>query len=85
MLVSLLQKSKNFTEKKWDFNLDVNTKGVFLCCQQAISKMRKNNTRSIINMASGQAEMALLSPHYAASKFGVMGLTSLAKEVIQRI
>ena len=47
-------------------------------------KMRKNNTGgSIINMASGQpGDGFIYTPHYAASKFGVMGLTqSLAKEV----
>ena len=44
--------------------------------------MRKNNKGgSIINMASGQARDGFIyTPHYAASKFGVMGLTqSLAK------
>ena len=47
-------------------------------------KMRKSKKGgSIINMASGQARDGFIyTPHYAASKFGVMGLTqSLAKEV----
>tara|TARA_X000000950_G_C13916412_1_gene661191 strand:- start:2045 stop:2830 length:786 start_codon:yes stop_codon:yes gene_type:complete len=82
--VITIAKVEDLTEKEWDFNLDVNTKGVFLCCQQAIMKMRKNkNGGSIINMASGQARDGFIyTPHYAASKFGVMGLTqSLAKEV----
>ena len=82
--VITIAKVEELTEKEWDFNLDVNTKGVFFCCQQAISKMRKNNKGGrIINMASGQARDGFIyTPHYAASKFGVMGLTqSLAKEV----
>jgi meso-butanediol dehydrogenase/(S,S)-butanediol dehydrogenase/diacetyl reductase len=39
----------------------------------------------LINTASGQArEGFIYTPHYAASKFGVMGLTqSLAKEVAE--
>ena len=37
--VITIAKVEDLTEKEWDFNLDVNTKGVFLCCQQAISKM----------------------------------------------
>jgi len=30
------------TEAEWDKVLDVNTKGVFLCCQEAIARMRKH-------------------------------------------
>ena len=75
--VITIAKVEDLTEKEWDFNLDVNTKGVFLCCQQAIMKMRKSKKGgSIINMASGQARDGFIyTPHYAASKFGVMGLT----------
>ena len=40
--VITIAKVEDLTEKEWDFNLDVNTKGVFLCCQQAILKMRAN-------------------------------------------
>ena len=50
--VITIAKVEDLTEKEWDFNLDVNTKGVFLCCQQAIMKMRKSKKGgSIINMA----------------------------------
>ena len=31
--VITIAKVEELTEKEWDFNLDVNTKGVFLCCQ----------------------------------------------------
>lgn len=75
---------ENLTEKEWDDTMDVNTKGVFLCCQEAIRHMRKSgNGGKLINTASGQARDGFIyTPHYAASKFGVMGLTqSLAKEV----
>lgn len=75
---------EDLTEKEWDDTMDVNTKGVFLCCQEAIRYMRKSgNGGKLINTASGQARDGFIfTPHYAASKFGVMGLTqSLAKEV----
>ena len=72
------------TEKEWDNVMEVNTKGVFLCCQEAISRMRKHKRGGrLINTASGQARQGFIyTPHYAASKFGVVGITqSLAKEV----
>ena len=82
--VITIAKVEDLTEEEWDLNLDVNTKGVFFCCQEAISRMRKTGTGGkIINMASGQARDGFIfTPHYAASKFGVVGITqSLAKEV----
>jgi meso-butanediol dehydrogenase/(S,S)-butanediol dehydrogenase/diacetyl reductase len=72
------------TEAEWDKVMAVNTKGVFLCCQEAIARMRKHNRGGrLINTASGQARQGFIyTPHYAASKFGVVGITqSLAKEV----
>jgi meso-butanediol dehydrogenase/(S,S)-butanediol dehydrogenase/diacetyl reductase len=71
------------TEQEWDRVLAVNTKGVFLCCQAAARYMMKQGYGKIINNASGQArEGGIYSPHYAASKFGVIGMTqSLAKEL----
>lgn len=82
--VITIAKIEDLTEKEWDLNLDVNTKGVFLCCQEAIRYMRKSGKGGkLINTASGQARDGFIyTPHYAASKFGVMGLTqSIAKEV----
>lgn len=79
-----IAKVEDLTEKEWDDTMEVNTKGVFLCCQEAILRMRKyGNGGRLINTASGQARDGFIyTPHYAASKFGVMGLTqSLAKEV----
>lgn len=74
---------ENLTEREWDDTMSVNTKGVFLCCQEAIRHMRNNGGGRLINTASGQARDGFIyTPHYAASKFGVVGLTqSLAKEV----
>jgi meso-butanediol dehydrogenase / (S,S)-butanediol dehydrogenase / diacetyl reductase len=72
------------TESEWDKVMEVNTKGVFLCCQEAIARFRKHGRGGrLINTASGQARQGFIyTPHYAASKFGVIGITqSLAKEV----
>lgn len=82
--VITIARIESMTESEWDRVMAVNTKGVFLCCQAAIARMRKHNQGGrLINTASGQARQGFIfTPHYAASKFGVVGLTqSLAKEV----
>jgi meso-butanediol dehydrogenase/(S,S)-butanediol dehydrogenase/diacetyl reductase len=75
---------EDLTEAEWDKVMAVNTKGVFLCCQEAAVRMRKAGKKGrLINTASGQARQGFVyTPHYAASKFGVVGITqSLAKEL----
>jgi meso-butanediol dehydrogenase/(S,S)-butanediol dehydrogenase/diacetyl reductase len=82
--VITIARVEDLTEKEWDFNLDVNTKGVFLCCQEAVRRFRASGTTGrLVNTASGQARQGFIyTPHYAASKFGVVGITqSLAKEL----
>lgn len=82
--VITIAKVEDLTEREWDLNLDVNTKGVFLCCQEAVRRFRASGTKGrLINTASGQARQGFIyTPHYAASKFGVLGVTqSLAKEL----
>ena len=82
--VIAIAKIEDMTEAEWDKVMTVNTKGVFLCCQEAIQRMRKHRRCGrLINTASGQARQGFIfTPHYAASKFGVVGVTqSLAKEV----
>jgi len=71
------------TEAEWNKVLAVNTTGVFLCCQAAARQMVKQGSGRLINTASGQARQGFIfTPHYAASKFGVIGITqSLAKEL----
>ncbi|MEZ2223747.1 glucose 1-dehydrogenase [Rhizobium sp. RCC_161_2] len=82
--VITISRVENLAEADWDKVMAVNTKGVFLCAQEAIARMRKHRRGGrIINTASGQARDGFIyTPHYAASKMGVVGITqSLAKEV----
>ncbi|HSI57098.1 MAG TPA: SDR family oxidoreductase [Ideonella sp.] len=75
---------EELSEAEWDKVMAVNTKGVFLCCQAAAVRMRAAGKKGrLINTASGQARQGFIyTPHYAASKFGVVGITqSLAKEL----
>ena len=52
---------EDLTEREWDLNLDVNTKGVFLCCQEAIRRFRASGTKGrLINTASGQARQGFI-------------------------
>jgi meso-butanediol dehydrogenase/(S,S)-butanediol dehydrogenase/diacetyl reductase len=70
-------------EKEWDRIMDVNLKGVFLCCQAAIPQLIKRGEGRIINVASvaGKAGRPGLA-HYSASKHAILGFTkSLASEM----
>ena len=71
------------SEKDWNFGMDVNSTGVFLCCQAAAKHMIKQGSGRLINSSSAQGRQGFIyTPHYAASKFAVIGMTqSLAKEL----
>ncbi|MDB4868114.1 MAG: 3-oxoacyl-(acyl-carrier-protein) reductase [Cohnella sp.] len=77
--VSTMNAIEHLTEKEWDFNFDVNIKGVFLCTQAVIPYMRNKRAGKIVNTASmaGKRGTPLLA-HYAASKWGVIGFTKSA-------
>ena len=74
---------ENLTEKDWNFVMNVNSTGVFLCCQAAAKYMIKQRSGRLINSSSAQGRQGFIyTPHYAASKFAVIGMTqSLAKEL----
>src|SRR4051794_17136752 len=79
-----ISRLEELTLADWERVLRVNTTGTFLCCQAAAEVMREQGGGGrILNAASGQARQGFIyTPHYAASKFGVVGLTqSLAKEL----
>jgi SDR family mycofactocin-dependent oxidoreductase len=64
------------TEEAWDAMLDINLKGAWLVARRVIPHMRDQKAGVIINNSSiaGLRGMARLS-HYAASKWGLVGLT----------
>lgn len=74
---------EELTEADWNRVLEVNTTGVFLCCQAAAKHMVRQGHGRLINSSSAQGRQGFIyTPHYAASKFAVIGLTqSLAKEL----
>ena len=64
-------------EKDWDFVMDVNAKGVFLCSKFVAKQMIANHTPGkIVSIASLAGKMgAMWQAHYNASKFAVVGFT----------
>ena len=68
--------SHELSEAEWDAMLDINLKGAWLVARRVIPVMIKQKSGVIINNSSiaGLRGMARLS-HYAASKFGLVGLT----------
>jgi 3-oxoacyl-[acyl-carrier protein] reductase len=70
------------TDADWDFVVDTDLKGVFLCCREALRAMAARGRGTVINIASelGHLGRENYAP-YCAAKAGVMGLTkSLARE-----
>jgi meso-butanediol dehydrogenase/(S,S)-butanediol dehydrogenase/diacetyl reductase len=68
---------------EWDRIMNINARGVFLCCKAELRLMREHRSGRIINLASiaGKVGFPDLS-HYSASKFAVIGFTNaFAKEV----
>ena len=61
---------------EWDRVLEVNLKGVFLCCKAAIPIMKQQKSGKIINIASGTFFSGSGNmPHYTTAKGGVVALT----------
>jgi len=75
--VSSMGKVVDLTEVDWDFNMDVNAKGIFLCCQAEVRLfLQQGKGGSIVNTASMAGKKAApLLAHYSASKFAVIGFT----------
>src|SRR3546814_10210609 len=73
--VSTMRRAVDLTDEEWDFNFDVNTRGVFLTNQIAARLFLKQESRGVIvNTASLAAKIGapLLAP-YSARKFAVLG------------
>ena len=82
--VSTMQRAVDLTDEEWDFNFDVNARGIFLANQIACRYFLKEKLKGVIvNTASlaGKVGAPLLA-HYSASKFAVLGWTqALAREM----
>jgi NAD(P)-dependent dehydrogenase (short-subunit alcohol dehydrogenase family) len=81
--VSTMQHALDLTDEEWDFNFDVNARGVFLTNQIAARGFKARGRGTIVNTASLAAKVgAPLLAHYSASKFAVLGWTqALAREL----
>jgi len=68
---------------EWDRVLEVNLKGVFMCCRAVIPIMKEQKSGKIINIASGTFFSGSSNmPHYTSSKGGVVALTRvMAKQL----
>jgi NAD(P)-dependent dehydrogenase (short-subunit alcohol dehydrogenase family) len=81
--VSTMRRAVELTDRDWDFNFDVNARGVFLTNQIAARHFLATGGGAICNTASlaGKVGAPLLA-HYSASKFAVVGWTqALAREL----
>jgi SDR family mycofactocin-dependent oxidoreductase len=69
-------RAHELTEEAWDAMLDINLKGAWIVARRVIPHMIAHRSGVIINNSSvaGLRGMARLS-HYAASKWGLVGLT----------
>lgn len=70
------------TDELWDWIMDVNLKGAFICSRAAAPHMGPGS--AIVNVASlaGRASSPVMACAYSASKAGLLGLTRhLAKEL----
>jgi NAD(P)-dependent dehydrogenase (short-subunit alcohol dehydrogenase family) len=65
----------DMTDDDWDYLIDINLKGGFLCAQAAARHMIAAGQGAIINLSSGALRGAKLGVHYSASKGGVVSMT----------
>ncbi|MGE5849060.1 MAG: SDR family NAD(P)-dependent oxidoreductase [Candidatus Methylomirabilota bacterium] len=78
--------TEELSEADWDRMVNVNMKGVFLCCRAVIPVMKRQRRGHIVNIASIAARNGgtFAGIHYVASKGGVLAMTKkLAKELGQ--
>jgi len=74
--VVLMKPFVEMTEKDWDFVLDINLKGVFLCTNAVVKQMIKQKSGKIISVASTAGEVGFMNTSaYCASKAGIINLT----------
>jgi NAD(P)-dependent dehydrogenase (short-subunit alcohol dehydrogenase family) len=81
--VSSMARAVDLSEKDWDYNMDINAKGVFLTNQVEARVMIKQGYGKIVNIASMASKRGVpFLAHYAASKYAVVGFSkTLALEL----
>jgi NAD(P)-dependent dehydrogenase (short-subunit alcohol dehydrogenase family) len=74
--VSTMNRIEDLTPDEWDFNFDVNARGVFVVTRAALPGMIARRGGCIVNTASMAGKKAVpLLAHYAASKWACIGFT----------
>ncbi len=74
--VGLIRSVIESTEEEYDYVMDVNVRGVFLCCKHVIPAMLEQESGSVINMASVASFVGFpRDAAYCASKGALLMLT----------
>jgi len=66
--------AENLTEEQWDFDMDIDLKGLFFCCQEVFNgAMKEQKSGAIVNVSSvvGVAPVKT-NPIYSTAKAGVI-------------
>jgi 3-oxoacyl-[acyl-carrier protein] reductase len=73
---------EDLTVAEWDQVMNVNVRGIFLCCREFSAALRASAAGRIVNLSSAEVwHVRPLYIHYTASKAAVIGLTrALARE-----
>ncbi|MCQ4863080.1 SDR family NAD(P)-dependent oxidoreductase [Pseudoflavonifractor phocaeensis] len=82
--ITRMQDIGDITPRDWEQVFSINVEGMFLCCQQFFSCLRREGRAGrIVNIASNAAKVTFPGQaHYNASKAAVVNMTqSLAKEL----
>ena len=79
--VSTMNRFWELTAQEWDFNMNVNAKGVWLVAKHVVPHLIKRKYGKIVHVASMAGKIgAPLLAHYSASKFAVVGFTQAASK-----
>lgn len=71
-----LRPLSEMTELQWDHVVDIDLKGVFLCCQAVAPFLCKSGQGRIVNISSDAGKKGYpLASSYCAAKFGVIGFS----------
>lgn len=81
--VALYKQCQDVSEEDFDTVMDINAKGAFFCCREAVKMFLKQGYGSIVNVSSlWGIKGASCESVYSMSKHAILGLTkSLAEEL----